>query len=54
MGPTSVTTDDGGNASFLVSFPIPVPIGQVVTATATNAGNNTSEFSQCATVVAPL
>jgi CSLREA domain-containing protein len=47
LGTTNATTDGSGNASFgPLSFP--VPSGQpVITATATDPDNNTSEFSQC-------
>lgn len=41
---TTVTTDTSGNGTFSVSVPA-VAAGQWLTATATNAGNNTSEFS---------
>jgi uncharacterized repeat protein (TIGR01451 family) len=47
IGAASVTTDGAGNVSFAVTFPVPVTPGQVITATATNPGNNTSEFSRC-------
>jgi hypothetical protein len=39
-----VRTNRRGNASF--AFPTTLAAGQVVTATATNASGNTSEFSQ--------
>jgi hypothetical protein len=48
---TSATTDGAGNATFNASLPVAVPVGQVVTATATDPNNNTSEFSACTTVV---
>jgi len=44
LGSTPVTTDGTGNASFTASL---APAGGFVTATATDPGNNTSEFSQC-------
>ena len=50
LGSTMVTTDGSGDASFLVTFSTTLPTGTVITATATDPGNNTSEFSQCATV----
>ncbi len=50
VGSTTAATDDNGDASFSLTFPTAVAIGQLVTATATDAGNNTSEFSQCAAV----
>ena len=46
LGSTSVTTDGFGDANFTGVFP--VPLGQVITATATtDPDNNTSEFSCC-------
>ena len=47
LGATDVLTDGSGNAAFTVTFPATVAIGHVVTATATDAANNTSEFSRC-------
>ena len=47
LGSTDVTTDGAGNTAFNVAFPIPVPVGHFVTSTATDLGNNTSEFSEC-------
>ena len=52
IGSTDVTTDGDGNASFLVSFPTAIPAGQAVSATATDAYGDTSEFSQDVSVVA--
>ncbi|HLJ92178.1 MAG TPA: right-handed parallel beta-helix repeat-containing protein [Gemmataceae bacterium] len=40
-----VLTDDLGDASYTFIFPVAVPAGQFVTATATDPNNNTSEFS---------
>jgi hypothetical protein len=46
LGFANVTTDGAGNGSFSPIFPIPA--GQtVITATATDPNNNTSEFSAC-------
>jgi CSLREA domain-containing protein len=45
----SVTTDGTGNGSFTLSSP-DAATGDVLTATATNPGGSTSEFSQCRTV----
>jgi len=42
---TTVNTNGSGDASFSVTFPTNVPVGQFITATATDAANNTSEFS---------
>ena len=41
---TGLTTDDNGMAAFAATFPSGTP-GQFVTATATDPGGNTSEFS---------
>jgi hypothetical protein len=49
IGETSVTTDAGGDASFVVSFPSAA--NGVITATATSSSGNTSEFSACRTIV---
>jgi hypothetical protein len=54
LGFTSVTTDASGNASFTTTVMTSVPVGQVITATATDPGNNTSEFSQAITVASPV
>jgi hypothetical protein len=51
LGTTNVTTDGAGNAAFTASLPVAVPVGQIVTATATDPANNTSEFSACTNVV---
>lgn len=39
------TTDSAGNATFSTVAPVPPPVGSVVSATATDAAGNTSEFS---------
>jgi uncharacterized repeat protein (TIGR01451 family) len=53
VGETTVTTDGSGNASFDVTFPISVPAGQFVTATATNTPEaETSAFAQDIVVTA--
>jgi uncharacterized repeat protein (TIGR01451 family) len=51
LGFTMATTNGAGDGSFNVLLP-PVVAGQVITATATDPDNNTSEFSPCATVLA--
>ncbi len=52
IGFQSVTTDGSGNASFNATFAA-LPADQlVITATATDANGNTSEFSQCLTLAA--
>jgi len=47
LGGTSVTTGGDCNASFVATFAKAVPVGYAITATATDAANNTSEFSAC-------
>ena len=42
---TSVNTDNNGNATINVTFPMALATGRIITATATNPGGNTSEFS---------
>jgi hypothetical protein len=49
IGSTSVTTDGSGDAIINASLPL-MPTGQFITATATSATNDTSEFSPCALV----
>ena len=53
IGSTVVATDANGNASFNVNLPVSLAAGQVVTATATDATGNTSEFSVCFEIGAP-
>jgi hypothetical protein len=45
LGSVVVTTDGDGNASFTVTFDTSVDPGMFLTATATDAGNNTSAYS---------
>lgn len=52
IGPTTVTTDGSGDASFTVAFSTTVPGGRFITATATDPDGNTSEFSRCVEVKA--
>ena len=47
IGSTNVLTDGSGNASINITFPVAVPGGKFITATATDTAGNTSEFSQC-------
>jgi len=51
LGSTAATTV-GNSASINIALPIAAPVGHFVTATATDAANNTSEFSQCLIVTA--
>jgi hypothetical protein len=46
LSSTDVTTDGAGHATFSSSVPA-LPAGQAVTATATSAAGDTSEFSTC-------
>ena len=50
LGSTDVTTNGSGDASFTAGFPATVSVGHFITSTATDPGNNTSEFSQCVVV----
>ena len=43
----SVTTNNSGDATFSTTVPFADVAGKVITATATDASGNTSEFSQC-------
>lgn len=45
LGSAQVSTDGSGNASVNVVLPVAVPSGSTITATATDPGGNTSEFS---------
>jgi hypothetical protein len=47
FGSFGVNTDGNGNGSFGIAFSLPLPAGQVITATATDPAGNTSEFSAC-------
>ena len=47
IGSASVNTNASNLASFDVTFPVATPTGHFITATATDAMGNTSEFSQC-------
>jgi titin len=50
LGQTNVVTGNDCNVSFVAYLPGSVPVGYVVTATATDSDNNTSEFSACVPV----
>ncbi|MGI9106685.1 MAG: FG-GAP-like repeat-containing protein, partial [Pyrinomonadaceae bacterium] len=54
LGSTSVTTDANGDAVIDATLSSSTSAGQSVTATATDAANNTSEFSACTAVTVPL
>jgi len=47
IGSAQVTTGSNCQASFDVTLPVSVPRGAFITATATDAAGNTSEFSSC-------
>lgn len=52
LGRATVTTDAAGHGSFTAALLTSLPAGQsLITATATDPGNNTSEFSQGISVV---
>jgi len=54
LGSADVTTDAAGDVSFSATLPTAAPADQgVITATATDPSNNTSEFSQCQLVPPP-
>ena len=50
LGRVTFTTGSSGSGTFTVPFLTTLALGQAVTATATDPGNNTSEFSNCALV----
>lgn len=50
IGAAPVVTDAGGNASFVVFYGSPIPLGRIITGTA-NGPHGTSEFSQANIVV---
>ncbi|HXI88430.1 MAG TPA: C25 family cysteine peptidase [Blastocatellia bacterium] len=53
QGAALVTTANDGNTVFSITLPFPVPVGQFITATATNnSTRDTSEFSACKNVTA--
>jgi CSLREA domain-containing protein len=47
LGFLNAVTDGAHNAVFSVLFPVAVPVGHFITATATDPAGNTSEFSGC-------
>jgi CSLREA domain-containing protein len=51
LGFANVTTNGSGNAAINALLSVAVSVGGSVSATATDAGGNTSEFSQCRSVV---
>ena len=51
LGEKVVTAQAACSNSFVATLPGAVPVGHVITATATDSANNTSEFSACCSVV---
>ena len=47
LGSESVETDANGNTAFNITLPVGTADGEIITATATDNVDNTSEFSQC-------
>lgn len=45
LGSSTLSTDTAGNAAFDLLFPVPLTVGGFITATATDADNDTSEIS---------
>jgi hypothetical protein len=52
LGLTLVNTDGNGNANFSASYAANLPPGEVVTATATDPNDNTSQLSSCFAITA--
>ncbi len=56
----AVTPDATGNAAFTIQIPLAIPLGQAITATATDgvnwaeSGNPTSEFARCRAVAGQI
>jgi hypothetical protein len=50
LGAASVTTDASGNATFNATLPVGSQAGHVITATATSAQGDTSEFAACVVI----
>ena len=48
-----MTTNDEGDGSFTLTLPEAIPLGRYLTATATDAAGNTSEFTAAAEVLEP-
>src|SRR5262249_13196716 len=54
IGTTTVRTTAAGTTAIYASFPVTVPAGTYVTATATNPAGNTSEFTAQQVVPTPI
>jgi len=52
LGFRHVTTDGSGNGVVDTTLPVTTTMGEVITATATDSADNTSEFSACMNVIA--
>jgi len=50
LGAMTATTDNDGNATFSATVPAPASVGQFISATATDPGGNTSEFSRASEI----
>jgi hypothetical protein len=50
LGSVTVSTDADGVGNFMTTLPVAVDVGQFITATATDTGGNTSQFSNCQVV----
>jgi len=53
LGEAPVSTDESGAASFVLFFSMSVTAPAFITATATDASGNTSEFSNCIEILVP-
>src|SRR5262249_17443526 len=53
IGSALIDTDSAGRAEFSLFIPTPIAPGKVITATATDWMNNSSEFSACQVVALP-
>jgi hypothetical protein len=54
LGFATVTTGADGTATISATLPVAAPLGWAVSATATDPGGNTSEFSADVTAQAPV
>ncbi len=52
LGFRNVSTDGSGNSVVDTTLPVTTTMGQMITATATDPADNTSEFSACVSVIA--